>query len=130
MSRRFWRYLVPLVVVAVPALLPTGSTAKPAAKKGMTVKCTGQFATLSSPGSKTLDQFGLVTCGKPFGKGAQYSTAKETPGAGGTLKATGTNKAWFDLGSLHGPSTLSAKLDRHDRDRYRHGQDRRWDGRV
>lgn len=74
-----------------------------------TVKCSGKFTSLTPRKLKGAD-VGLVSCGKPFGKGIEWVNYSETVTANGTVSTHGTVKAWSDLGTLRGTYKLVGKL--------------------
>jgi hypothetical protein len=87
------------------ALAPAGSGAGTVTK----VKCSASYTSLT-PGKLTGEDVGLVSCGKPFGKGIQWVKYTETVSATGAVTAHGPFKAWSDLGTVHGTYKLAGKL--------------------
>lgn len=97
---------VSAVMLAGAALAVAATGAKPATTK---VKCTIRLvpaippgATAPNPASARGAQFGLVSCGKPFGSGVQ-----EDAYTAGTKGVSGPYKEFFNAGTISGKYSLT-----------------------
>jgi hypothetical protein len=79
---------------------PKPKAAPNAAKK--TVSCKAKLYATRTPVSKA-EEFGMLSCASPLGKGVQHNTAKVTRGADATKGTfSGTVKLFLDTGTVRG----------------------------
>jgi hypothetical protein len=102
---RVIRFTGAALVAALVAVTATVATAGPAKKVKFT--CTVRLQTLAPPGGSGED-FGTVACTPIFGKGVQHDVITVTPTSQTTATGTGPFKAFFDTGTIHGTTELTA----------------------
>jgi hypothetical protein len=99
--------LAPLAVLATGALAASSSGT---AKANCGIKLTTAIppgATALNPTALTGQDFGPVSCPKPFGSGLQWDSFTVTPTSATTGKISGPYKEWFNTGTFHGVFSLS-----------------------